>query len=218
MSAQHTEMIYVIGVAGGDTVKIGRSTQLARRVGDIQRMSPVPLLLLWSHPGDHELETRLHRHFAASRIHGEWFTFPDDDPVQLVRKAVEEQPWAQKREVPQKPRPAATRAPRMSDEEFSARLEAARSARVNVADTRALEEAIGSRLSEISSIRDCAARMKASRDLRGELAKAEQHFVAMQRDSVIKLKDSGLSWRQVGELLGMSGSRAEQIARHRRAA
>jgi hypothetical protein len=83
------ELVYVLGAPGGSTVKIGRTTNLAKRFADIQSMSPVPLTLMWSHPGGHELETRLHRRFAEQRIHGEWFTF-DCDPLPAIQKAVTE--------------------------------------------------------------------------------------------------------------------------------
>jgi hypothetical protein len=82
-----SEVVYVLGAPGINTVKIGRTTNLAKRVADIQRMSPVLLAVLWTHPGGSELEARLHRHFAARRAHGEWFTF-DDDPLPAVKEAV----------------------------------------------------------------------------------------------------------------------------------
>lgn len=83
------EVVYVLGTPSSNTVKIGRTTNLTRRVADIQRMSPVPLSVLWTHPGGSELEAWLHRHFAAQRAHGEWFTF-DDDPLPDVKAAVVE--------------------------------------------------------------------------------------------------------------------------------
>ncbi|MGW2048606.1 GIY-YIG nuclease family protein [Streptomyces sp. NPDC001858] len=83
------ELVYVLGTPGSNTVKIGRTTNLTKRVADIQRMSPVPLAVLWSHPGGSELEAKLHRHFADRRCHGEWFAF-DSDPIPLVQQAVAE--------------------------------------------------------------------------------------------------------------------------------
>jgi hypothetical protein len=83
------EVVYILGTPGSNTVKIGRTTNLARRFADIQNMSPVPLTVLWSHPGGHELETRLHRRFADQRIHGEWFTF-DGDPLPVIQEAITE--------------------------------------------------------------------------------------------------------------------------------
>ncbi|MDH6224330.1 GIY-YIG nuclease family protein [Streptomyces sp. MJP52] len=82
-------VVYVIGTPGSNTVKIGRTTNLQRRLADIQRMSPVPLVALWTHPGGHELETRLHHHFAELRSHGEWFAF-DGDPLPAIKQAAAE--------------------------------------------------------------------------------------------------------------------------------
>jgi hypothetical protein len=83
------EVVYVLGSPGSNTVKIGRTTNLKKRVADIQRMSPVLLAVLWTHPGGSELEAWLHRHFADRRAHGEWFTF-EDDPLPAVKAAVVE--------------------------------------------------------------------------------------------------------------------------------
>lgn len=88
-----SECIYVIGPAGSSLVKIGRTAKLANRLAALQRMSPFRLTVMWTHPGGHELETNLHRHFGNCRSHGEWFDFGEDDPVQCVREAVEAQPW-----------------------------------------------------------------------------------------------------------------------------
>lgn len=81
------ERVYVIGTPGSRTVKIGRTVDLKKRLAEIQRMSPVPLEVLWSTPGGHELETQLHRHFRTLRSHGEWFTFPGA-PVPTIQDGV----------------------------------------------------------------------------------------------------------------------------------
>ena len=81
-------VVYVLGAPGSNTVKIGRTINLAKRVADIQRMSPVPLTVLWTHPGGSELEARLHRHFGPLRSHGEWFRF-ETEPVEAIKAAVE---------------------------------------------------------------------------------------------------------------------------------
>jgi hypothetical protein len=87
------EHVYVIGSPGSSIVKIGRTTNLANRLAAIQRMSPVPLKVLWTHPGGNELESNLHRYFASRRSHGEWFDFRAGDPVGSVRTAVETRAW-----------------------------------------------------------------------------------------------------------------------------
>lgn len=90
--SQQAEVVYVLGTPESNVVKIGRTTNLDRRLADIQRMSPVPLVALWAHPGGSVLEANLHRHFKALRSHGEWFTF-GRDPVPLIQWAVQDQPW-----------------------------------------------------------------------------------------------------------------------------
>lgn len=90
--AQQAEVVYVLGTPGSNTVKIGRTTNLGQRLAAIQRMSPIPLSILWTHPGGASLEASLHRHFKPLRSHGEWFTF-GRNPVPLIQWAVEDQPW-----------------------------------------------------------------------------------------------------------------------------
>jgi len=87
------EVVYVIGNPGSRTVKIGRTANIQKRLADIQRMSPVPLEVMWSGPGGIDLEYGLHGHFAAARTHGEWFHFKDTDPAQTVAAAVENGDW-----------------------------------------------------------------------------------------------------------------------------
>jgi hypothetical protein len=206
------EVVYVLGSPGSTTVKIGRTTNLTKRLGDIQRMSPVPLSVLWTTPGGSELEAQLHRHFASLRSHGEWFTFPDGDPVQQIRTAVETAPWAKPTRPPQERRTIQVGAPRVSKERFAKMLEAARQSPAKF-DTSALREAVDARIAELESIPDPVERFREVRAFREQLAAAGEVFVAEQRGAVVELKQSGLSWRQVGELFGISGARAEQIAK-----
>lgn len=83
------EVVYVLGSPGSNTVKIGRTANLTERFSTIQRMSPVPLSILWQCPGGYELETHLHRHFASLRSHGEWFIFESGNPVELIQAAAQ---------------------------------------------------------------------------------------------------------------------------------
>lgn len=87
-SATAAEVVYVLGARGVNVVKIGRTNNLERRLAAIQRMSPVLLTALWTHPGGKELERHLHKCFKDRRSHGEWFRF-DSDPVREIRAAVE---------------------------------------------------------------------------------------------------------------------------------
>lgn len=83
--ADRGERVYLIGSQVNALVKIGRSTNVQRRLADIQRMSPVELDVLWLTVGNADLETRLHRAFRARRTHGEWFNFAGLDAVEAVR-------------------------------------------------------------------------------------------------------------------------------------
>lgn len=55
----------------GGPVKIGITSDIERRVWQLQNGSPVALVVLHRIPGD--LESRLHEACAAFRIRGEWF-------------------------------------------------------------------------------------------------------------------------------------------------
>ena len=88
-AAPKRRMVYVIGSATSSRVKIGTSADVHRRLGEIQRMSPDPLEVLWQTLGDHQLESVLHGEFADRRVHGEWFDFKDENAVILIEHAVE---------------------------------------------------------------------------------------------------------------------------------
>lgn len=61
-------------------VKIGKSANVNKRLSQLQTASPVPLRVWWQRETpDPELEAKLHRHFAAQRISGEWFRFEKSD-------------------------------------------------------------------------------------------------------------------------------------------
>lgn len=100
-----TEQVYVIGSPSSALVKIGRSTNLERRLADLQRMSPVPLKVLCTYDGGSELEAALHRYFKDRRTHGEWFDL-DSDPVASTKAAIDHM----KRLAEEKRRRAAERA------------------------------------------------------------------------------------------------------------
>jgi len=70
---QARERVYFVQAEGGGPIKIGRATDVERRVADLQRYSPLPLHVLAVAEGGSALETRLHQRFANTRKHGEWF-------------------------------------------------------------------------------------------------------------------------------------------------
>jgi hypothetical protein len=71
--------------------------------------------------------------------------------------------------------------------------------------------AIDSMVAELSAITDPIERFHAARGTAKAAADAVDEVLAT---AVLELKP-GRSWREVGELLDMTGSRAEQIARRR---
>lgn len=82
------DVLYVIGQPGTAIVKIGVTKSVPSRLKSIQTGSPVPLSVLWWHPGSYDLEEILHREFVDLRLHGEWFDFGVEEPDQLVELAV----------------------------------------------------------------------------------------------------------------------------------
>lgn len=82
------DVLYVIGQPGTAIVKIGVTSSLPSRLKSIQTGSPVPLRVLWWHPGSYDLESQLHRQFDDCRLHGEWFDFGVEEPEVIVELAV----------------------------------------------------------------------------------------------------------------------------------
>ncbi len=58
---------------GGGLIKIGVSKDVVGRLHVLQSMSPVPIELIGTMAGNKALERLLHKRFATSREHGEWF-------------------------------------------------------------------------------------------------------------------------------------------------
>ncbi len=73
-SADGKEFVYFIQPLGGGPVKIGRTTNVLRRLNTIQSNSPVPLKILRVLEGGHEQESALHIKFKDDRLWGEWFS------------------------------------------------------------------------------------------------------------------------------------------------
>jgi hypothetical protein len=57
----------------GDKIKIGYTTNPGERIATLRTASPVELRILAVFRGTKSDEAMLHEHFAAHRIHGEWF-------------------------------------------------------------------------------------------------------------------------------------------------
>lgn len=67
--------------------KIGKSTNVRRRIGHFDTMLPFETDLLHIIETDDctALEARLHRHFAEKRVRGEWFELDDNDIAAIKR-------------------------------------------------------------------------------------------------------------------------------------
>lgn len=211
------ERVYVIGTPGSSTVKIGRSINVERRLADIQRMSPVPLEVLWSTPGGHELETALHRHFRPYRSHGEWFRF-HRPAAPLIRRAVEDKPWLRPkvklkktvRRAARKATPVLAELPLPSEpltEEMEARLAARR---------QAVRDSIAAVTEKARSIPDLVERFRFVREQREQLRSGGLLLLEVNAEAIQGMK-VGRSWTEVGSLLGVTRQRAEQLARPPRA-
>lgn len=68
-----TRWIYFIQGKDGGPVKIGVANDPKKRLADLQRTSPVDLVIIGARPGDTFVERELHERFADFRLHGEWF-------------------------------------------------------------------------------------------------------------------------------------------------
>jgi hypothetical protein len=79
---QPAEVVYFL--RGGDTIKIGYTTNLAARQRSLETASAVPLELLASVPGDRREEARLHREWWHLHIRGEWF-HADEELLRYIR-------------------------------------------------------------------------------------------------------------------------------------
>lgn len=86
LDEQSQEYVYVIGSHDRPLVKIGRTVSLVRRLGEIQRMSPAKLEILWFTAGGVDLELALHDLLRSRREHGEWFRF--DSSTEALRAVV----------------------------------------------------------------------------------------------------------------------------------
>ena len=67
-------LVYVYALGSGDRVKFGQTKNLMKRISAIRTSSPVAVELLASVVSRTDLEKKIHRHLAADRLHGEWFT------------------------------------------------------------------------------------------------------------------------------------------------
>jgi|SRR3954471_24351448 len=72
---------YAIEALGQGTVKIGKATDVAKRLDGLQVASPHELVLLGTLKGDHE--SAIHRSIHGHRVGGEWFALNDETRAAL---------------------------------------------------------------------------------------------------------------------------------------
>lgn len=196
------EVVYVLGAPDSNTVKIGRTANLSKRFAEIQRMSPVPLSILWTTPGGSTLETRLHRHFAHLRSHGEWFAFRVD-AVKLIQWAVADEPWLRPK-VSLKRTEGETRAVRSLANHRVPLSHMPNTPRPHVDERRR---------DVIRALTCMTDLVEQYREIERIEARLKLDFRRVRHGAVLELKQEGRSWRKVGEVIGVSGARAEQMSR-----
>lgn len=65
--------VYFIYCEASSMIKIGFTSNIKNRLGNLKTMSPVPLRLIGTIEGTRVDEENLHKKFARLRSHGEWF-------------------------------------------------------------------------------------------------------------------------------------------------
>lgn len=76
--------VYIIRAIGVDRIKIGVTDDPARRLAEIQAMSPVPLEIIDVLEGHaYETEATMHALASACHSHGEWFVESTALPIAL---------------------------------------------------------------------------------------------------------------------------------------
>ena len=80
--------------------------------------------------------------------------------------------------------------------------------------TNALTDSIETAAAAVAAIADPVERYQAARDERAKLAAGDRTFMEIQQAVAWELYETR-TWAEVGEALGVSGSRAEAIAKGR---
>ena len=80
ISKMSVAYVYFIEAVGSGRVKIGRSTDVPKRLYTLDKAasSPFPFAFLGAVPESEFCETELHHRFAQYRVHKEWFTLSDE--------------------------------------------------------------------------------------------------------------------------------------------
>jgi hypothetical protein len=80
--------------------------------------------------------------------------------------------------------------------------------------TNALTAAIAATKEEVAAVENLVERYEKARTARDSLRDGDRDFMLIQQDVVNQLRP-GRTWAEVGSMLGITGSRAEQVAKGR---
>lgn len=69
----HGPYVYFIQAVDGGPIKIGKAFNVRERLAGLQTGNPKELRILGAMVGDTDVEGKVHKEFAGSRIRGEWF-------------------------------------------------------------------------------------------------------------------------------------------------
>jgi hypothetical protein len=85
----HRGVVYFI--TSGETVKIGYTTHLGKRLGDLKTGSPISMTVMDYVRADKSIEAALQKALQSERLSGEWFTMSDktQDLLYMVSDFVE---------------------------------------------------------------------------------------------------------------------------------
>lgn len=75
----------------GDAYKIGRTRDLARRLGQMSLPYKPRILLVVEYEDPGFVELSMHDMFAAKRLHGEWFALTQEEVMQAKQYMAEQQ-------------------------------------------------------------------------------------------------------------------------------
>lgn len=88
-SSFHSSKLYVLKNLETNLVKIGVTSNITRRMNELQNSSGCHLVLMYLSPEldkAYELESKLHEFFSAARGLGEWFRVDADRVITLLSK------------------------------------------------------------------------------------------------------------------------------------
>lgn len=81
--------VYFIAAVDAGKIKIGKTTNIQKRMAALTTVSPVELTLLHTVQYDARLEKRIHDHLKEYRAHGEWF-HADKPVLDFIRNVKKE--------------------------------------------------------------------------------------------------------------------------------